>query len=150
MAGGDVLRAELAGPIEEAAKFEVLVAHHAWIGRSASLVFGGEILNDPVLEFRRLVDEIIGDAQLMADRPGIGDGLRTAAFVLGARHAVLGPELEGNADDVVALLEQKRRGRGGIDSTAHSDNDACFCLSHNMKGNLRWRPGGVKWIDGER
>ena len=124
MAGGDVLRAELVGAVDEPAELQVLVAHHARIRRAAGLVFVGEVLDDVLLEFRRLVNQVIRDAELVADGARVGDGLRAAALVLGAVHAILRPELERDADDLVALLEQQRRRGGGIHSAAHAADDA--------------------------
>ena len=73
MAGGDVLRAELVGALDEPAELEVLVAHHARIRRAAGLVFLGEVLDDLALELRRFVNEVIGNAQLVADGAGVRD-----------------------------------------------------------------------------
>jgi len=87
------------------------------------------------LKFRGLVDEIVGDAKFVADGAGVADGLRAAAFILGARDAVLRPELECDADDVEALIEQKRGGGGGIDSTAHA-NDHALTFFGNHGGTV--------------
>src|SRR5882724_2742948 len=107
MAGGDVLCAELVGALNEPSKFQILIAHDARIGSAAGLVFVGKVLNDFRLEFRRFVDEIIRDAKLITDRARIGNCLRPATFVFGPRNAILWPELEGNAHNIVTLLEQK-------------------------------------------
>ena len=124
MAGGDVVRAELAGAINKPAKFQVLIAHHARIRRAAGLVFVGEVINDVLLKFRRLVNEVIRNVELVADGARVGDGLRAAALVLGAVHAILRPQLERDADDLVALFEQQRRRGGGVHSPAHAADDA--------------------------
>ena len=52
MAGGDEGRAELIGPVNEPAKFQVLIAHHAGIGRASGLVFIGKVLDDVLLKIR--------------------------------------------------------------------------------------------------
>ena len=136
--------------LDEAAELEVLVAHHAGIGRAAGLVFIGEVLDDLALKLRRLVYEVIGDAQLMADRARVGDRLRAAAFVLGARDAVLRPQLEGDAHHVVALFQQERGGGRGIDSSAHPDYDACLLLRTHKPVNIRARRRAVKRFGGSR
>jgi len=64
----------------------------------------------------------------VADGAGVGDGLRAAAFVLGAVHAILRPELERDADDLITLLQQQRSGSRGINSPAHADDDALTLL----------------------
>ena len=113
----DVLRAELIGALDEAAEFQILVAHDARVGRAAGFVFIGEILNHLGLKFRGFVDEIIGNAEFVADGAGVADGLRAAAFVLGPRHAILRPEFEGDADHIVSLFKQKPRGSRGVNSS---------------------------------
>src|SRR5947208_11880496 len=56
----------------------------------------------------------------MGDGARIGDRLRTAAFVLRARDAVLWPDFHRHPNDVVALLAQQIAGDTRVDSTAHS------------------------------
>ena len=128
MAGGNKLRAELVRAVNEPAELQILVAHHARVRCATGLVFIGEVLDDVLLEFRRLVNEVIRDVELVADRARVGDGLRAAAFVLGAVHAILRPELERDADDIKTLLDQKRRRRRGINSSAHAADDALTLL----------------------
>jgi hypothetical protein len=128
MAGGDELRAELVRAINQPAKLQILIAQHAGIRRAAGFVFVGEVTNDVLLEFCRLVNQVIRDAELVADGTRVGDGLRAAAFVLGAVHAILRPELERDADDLITLLQQQRGGSGGVHSTAHADDDALTLL----------------------
>ena len=106
----------------------MLVAHHAGVGRAAGLVFGGKIIDDVGLEILGLIDEIVANAEVVADGTGIGDGLRAAAFILHAGDAVLRPELERDTDDFVALLNQQRGRRGGIHPAAHPAKDARFFL----------------------
>ena len=113
MSRRDKIRAELVRAVNQSSELQILIAHHTRIRRAAGLVFIGEILDDVLLEFRRLVNEVIRDVELVADRARVGDGLRAAAFVLGAVHAILRPELQRDADDIVALLDQKRRRRRG-------------------------------------
>ena len=128
MSGGDELRAKLVRAVNQPAKLQILIAHHARIRRAAGLVFVGEVLDDVLLEFRRLVNQVIRNVELVADGARVGDGLRAAAFVLGAVHAILRPELERDADDLVALLQQQRRRGGGVHSPAHAADDALTLL----------------------
>ena len=146
MAGGDVLRAELVRALDEPAELQILVAHHARVRRAAGLVFIGEVLDDVLLKLGRFVDEVIRDAKLVADRPGVRDGLRSAALVFGAVDAVLRPELERDAHHVVALLQQQGRGGGGIHSSAHADHDACLLLRTHEPVNIR---GLAQAVNGE-
>src|SRR5271170_2319784 len=128
MAGGDELRAELVRAVNEPAKLQILIAHHAGIRRAAGLVFVGEVLDDVLLEFRRLVNEVIRDVELVADAARVGDGLRAAALVLGAVHAILWPELERDTNDLVALFQQQHRRGGGVHSTAHATDNTLTLL----------------------
>ena len=143
VASGDILRPELVCPLDEPPELEVLVAHHARVRRAARLVFVGEVLDDLALKLRRLVNQVIRNAQLVAHGPRIRDRLRPAALVLGARHAVLRPKLERDAHHVVALLEQQRGRSGGIHSSAHAHHDACLLLLNHKPVNIRAEPKPV-------
>src|ERR1700722_11446591 len=92
MTGGNVIRPELISPVDEPAEFKVLVAHHARIRSATGLVLVGEVLNDVLLKFRRLINQVVGNIEFVANRPGIGDRLGTATFVFGAVDAILRPE----------------------------------------------------------
>ena len=98
--------AELVRAVNEPAELQVLIAHHARVRCAAGLVFVGEVTDDVLLEFRRLVNEVIRNTERVADGAGVGDGLRAAAPVLGAIDTILRPEFKGDADDLIALLEQ--------------------------------------------
>jgi hypothetical protein len=128
MSRRDKIRAKLIRAVNQSAELQVLIAHHARIRRATGLVFVREILDDVLLEFRRLVNQVIRHAEFVTDSARIGDGLRAAAFVLGAIHAILRPELERDADDIKTLLDQKRRRRRGIYSSAHAADDALTLL----------------------
>ena len=107
MAGGDLVRTQLPRPADERAEFQPLIAHHARVGCAAGLVFLGEVIDDLLLEIRRLIHQVVRDVELVGHRPRIGNGLGSAALVLGARYAILRPELESDADHVIALLKQQ-------------------------------------------
>ena len=63
----------------------------------------------------------------------VGDGLRTAALVLGPRDAILRPDLHRHANDVVTLLAQQIAGDAGIDPAAHTEKDALFLRVHRAR-----------------
>src|ERR1041384_3117247 len=69
----------------------------------------------------------------MSDAARIRNRLRSAAFVLGSRDAVLRPDLHRHADDLVALLAQQIAGDAGIDSAAHAKEDALFLSLHRAR-----------------
>jgi len=133
MAGGNVLRPQLVRAVNQPAELEILIAHHTRVRRAPGLVFVRKVIDDVLLKFRRLVNEVIGDIQLMADCTRIGDGLRAAALVLGAVHAILRPELERDADDLIALFEQQRRRGGGVHPPAHAADHALTLLRIHKK-----------------
>ncbi len=64
--------------------------------------------------------------------------LRPAALVLRAVHAILRPELERDANDLVTLLQQKRRRGGGINSTAHATDHALALYANLQKDIIRF------------
>lgn len=102
----DEICSELIRARDEGAELEFLIAHHARIGSASGFVFIGEVLDDLLLELLGFVDEIIRDAEFVANGARIHDGLGAAAFVFGPRHTVLGPQFESDTYDVVALFEQ--------------------------------------------
>ena len=114
MAGGDALGADAAGGLEELVELQVVVAERAGDGRAAGEVFADEGLDDVLLEAALLVDDVVGDAELLGDAACVVDVVERAAAsgdLLGdaflASQAALVPELKGEADEGVALgLEQ--------------------------------------------
>jgi len=113
-----------------------LVAHDAGVGGASGFIFVGKILDDVFLELGGFVDEVVGDVEFVADGAGVGDGLGAAAFIFGAVDAVLGPEFEGDANDVEALLDEQGGGGGGIDSAAHTTNDALVCIGLHRSDSI--------------
>ena len=122
VAGGDAVGADLAGGDEELVELEVVVAEGAGDGGAAGEVLGDEGLDDFGFEAVLLVDDVVGDVELLgyvACVVDVVDGAAAAldgfghAFVSG--EAALVPELEGEADEGVALerggVRRRRRSR---------------------------------------
>ena len=124
MAGSNVLRSKLIRAVNQAAELEVLIAHHTRIGRAAGFIFVGKILNHLGLKLLCFINQVIRNSQFVAHRPRIGNRLRPAAFILGARNTILRPKFKRDSDNVVALIEQKRCRCRGIDASAHANNNA--------------------------
>ena len=106
MPGRQGIEAEPKRAVEEAAELEVAVALDAGIRRSPECVrldVGGD---DPLLELLGEVEDVVVDPEPGRDPAGVVDVTDRAA----ARVACSAPELQGGSDDVVALLEQQRRG----------------------------------------
>ncbi len=128
VAGGDEFGTDLAGGEEELVELEVIVAEGAGNGRAAGEVLGDEGADDLGLEAVLGVDEVVGDAEVLGDVAGVVDVVDGAAAALdGLGHglavrgaatgeATLVPELEGEADEGVALGVQECGDGGGIDS----------------------------------
>ena len=126
MARGDELRAELVRALEQRAELQMLVAQDARIGRASSPVFSGKMSDDLLLKLFRVVNQMKRDAEMVANGAHVGRRARPAALELVVvwRKTVVLPEFERDADDVIALLDQQRRGRGRIHSAAHAANNA--------------------------
>ena len=130
MAGGDAVGADLAGGDEELVELEVVVAEGAGDGGASGEVLGDEGLDDFGFEAVLLVDDVVGDVELLgyvACVVDVVDGAAAAldgfghAFVSG--EAALVPELEGEADDLVSLGAQECGDGGGVDSSGHGYGD---------------------------
>ena len=93
VAGGNIVGPQLIGTIDKPAEFQVLIAHHTRIGRAAGLVFISKVLNDVLLKILSLIDEVITDAEIVADRAGVAKRLRAATFILSTGNAILRPKL---------------------------------------------------------
>ena len=110
--------------VPEIPEFEFLVAHDTRIRGASGLVLFGEVIDDQTLEWDSLIDHVMGNPQCVGDAACVGDRLRAAAFVLGPGHAVLGPELHGDTDDLPPLLFQKPSGHARVNATAHPNDNA--------------------------
>ena len=122
VAGGDAVGADLAGGDEELVELEVVVAEGAGDGGAAGEVLADEGLDDFGFEAVLLVDDVVGDVELLGYVAGVVDVVDGAAAALdGFGHALVSgeaalvPELEGEADDRVALrsaaVRRRRRSR---------------------------------------
>jgi len=113
MPGGDAVGTDLTGGDEELVELEVVVAEGAGDGRAAGEVLADEGLYYFRLETVLLVDDVVRDVELLGYVARVVDVVDAAAAALdGLGHAfvsgkaALVPELEGEADDLVALGTQ--------------------------------------------
>ena len=104
--------AEFLAALDERAEFELLIAHHTGIWRSSGAILGCEILNDLLLKVLSLIHQIEWDAESVGYAAGIHHGLWATALVFGTGEAILRPQFERDAYDIVALFLQQG-GRGG-------------------------------------
>ena len=101
------LGADAARGLEELVELEVVVAERAGDRRAAGEILVDEGADHILLEALLLVDDVVGNAEVLGDAAGVVDIIeRAAAAGLGcvgdavlAGEAGLVPELEGEADD---------------------------------------------------
>ncbi len=70
------------GPLQERAKLDPLIADNARIGSPALQVFLAEITDDFLFEKLPQVEDVMGDAQHLADPPGVIHRIEGAASAL--------------------------------------------------------------------
>ena len=100
VAGGDALRAQGQGVVEERLELDLGVAQHVGVGRAARAVLGEEAREDALAVLGGEVDRLDLDADLLRDRDGVDQVLaRRAVLVV----VVVLPVLHEEADHVVAL-----------------------------------------------
>ncbi len=157
VSGGDALGADLTGGGEEGVELEVVVAKGARDGGATCEVLGDEGLDDLVFEAVLLVDDVVGDVELLGYAAGVVDVVDGAAASLDCfghagvpAEAALVPELEGESDEGVALGAEKCGDGGGVDSSGHGYGDG-FWLRHRysliVSRNEWGGTGAVAWVD---
>src|SRR5438270_6808992 len=102
----------------------MIVAEAARDGRASGKIIGDEGADDVAFEALFVIDDVIGNADVLGDAACVVDiveGAAAAGHLLGhalvSGEAALVPELHGQADDVVSLGAQHGGNGGGIDST---------------------------------
>ena len=79
MAGGEAIGAEIAGEAEQIGELHPLVAGDAGDRRAPARIFVGEALDHGVAEAALIVEDIMGDAEPVGDRPRVVNVLAGAA-----------------------------------------------------------------------
>ena len=125
VAGGEVVAFERGQAVEEGAVLDVLVAAQAGVRGAAGGVFGHEAVHHRLAEAVFEVHDVVADAELAGHPAGVVDVFDAAALLASGElgGTLLGPEAHGDADDVVALLDEEGGGDGAIDSAGHADDD---------------------------
>ena len=125
MAGRDGLAVvEVPGPAEQRPELDVGVAVDARARRPAVEIRVEERLEDAGVELALEVHHVERDAELGGDAAGVIRGVERAAALLELRVRV-GDVVEAHpdADDLVALLVEERRGDRRVHATRHRDED---------------------------
>ena len=140
MAGRQYCGAELARGHQEIAEFDCLIALDAWDRRFAGHIACRKAINHRFFEPLLVVEHVMGNADPRGHCAGIVNVAAGAAgpFAVGCRAMVV--ELQGDADDVIALLGQQRRGHRRIHPARHRH--------HHPR--LRGRSFEVKGVQGQR
>ena len=120
------------------------------LGVRPTRVLGYEGVDDVLAEGVLEVHHVVANAELAGDAAGVVDILDAAALLVAAKlvGALLGPEAHGDADDVVALLDEEGGGDGAIDTAGHGADDAgsihgCATILTSAAGGMEralWNP----------
>jgi hypothetical protein len=113
-------------------ELEVVVAERAGNRRAAGEVLATKGGPHP-LEALLLVDDVVGNAQVLGHAAGVvhivqraaAAGLRRVGNAVLAGQPRLVPELEGQADDRIAAVGEHRRNRRGVDPSGHGYGNGC-------------------------
>ena len=138
VAGGDAVGADGARGLEQLVELEMVVAERAGNGRAAGEILVDEGPDHVALEALLLVDDVVGNAEVLGDVARVVDIVeRAAAAGLGcignamlAGEAGLIPKLEGEADDGLAVaVGEHGRYRRGVYPSGHGYGDGCWLQS---------------------
>jgi hypothetical protein len=115
VAGGEVVEAEQACPLQQGAELDHAVALDTRVGCGALRVRAHIRIHHAVSKRRGVVEHVVGDPELGGDPACVLDVGHAATAGIG----LAAPELQRDARDVVALAQQQSRGYGRVDSAAH-------------------------------
>src|SRR6185437_206145 len=126
VAGGQQVCANLPSRDQKLIKLQVVVAQSARDGRAPGKILGDKRTHHVALKPLLVIDNVVGNAQVLGHGARVVDILNGAAAPLDVlRHALatgepaLVPELHGQANHVVAFGAQHGRDGGGIDTARH-------------------------------
>ncbi len=116
--GRDMGRVEAASNLGQIAELHSTIAAHAGDRRASRLVFGDEWVHHMLAKRRALIEDVVGNAEVLAGATRVVSILgSTASTDLGL--AVRIPEMKGYADQLVSGFMQERRGHRGVHPAAH-------------------------------
>ncbi len=121
VAGGDRVRTQRHGVVEEGLELDLGIAQHIRVGRAAGGVFAQEVGEHAVLVFGGKVDRLDVHADQVGHRHHV-DPVLAGRAVLAV--VIVFPVLHEQADDLVALLLEQPRRDGGIHPAGHADDHA--------------------------
>ena len=123
------------------------------MGRTALLVLSAEVVNNVGLELPLHVEDVVGNAQAVADDTGVVHVVHGAAapVVVGQVGLVQAVELHGDAHHIITLPLQKQGGHRGIYAAAHRDDYSVALRSCHSEISVPYgtkgdKDGGVRQI----
>ena len=125
----DLRCAEAVGDDEELVELHPAVARRARARRLPGEVGVDERRDHGALEELAPVEGVVGKAELVGRAPRVVLVFGRAAAAMPAHVLAVVPEVQGDADDLVPLVDEARGGHGGVDPSAHGDDDAAV-LAH--------------------
>ena len=137
MAGGERVRPQIAGDVQQIAELHALIAAHAGDRRLAAQVGVGEILDHRLAEARLVVEHVVADAEAVGDPAGVVDVLAGATGAGPRPRRVLRVELERDAHDLITGLRQQGGGDRRIDAAGHGDDHARAAAKAEIDGGYR-------------
>src|SRR5208282_3444436 len=84
VSGGQVVRPQATGLVQQRPKLEVTVAGDTRVRGAAGVILPAEVADHPVLKLRTEIQDVVGDAQLPGYPPGIVDGRQPTATAVAA------------------------------------------------------------------
>ena len=123
MAGDELRRAEAIGQGDHRVDAELAVAEHAGVGSAALRVAAQERADHAGAELVLEVEGQVRDAERVGDPAGAEHRLGRAAAALPVG-ALVGPELEGDRDQLAPGLPLPQGGDRRVDAAAERDQDA--------------------------
>ena len=110
VAGRHDLGAQAPGAIQQCRKLQIAVAARAWDRRAAGGVFGDEVGDHLFLELAFTVDQVVGDSDRCRDPARVVQIVERTARAEACLPLPLVVQLHRQANDLVALLREKRSG----------------------------------------
>jgi hypothetical protein len=137
VAGGDAARADPLRGLEELVELQVIVAERAGDGRAPGQVLGDKGADDVRFKALLLVDDVVGNAQMLGDAAGVVDIIQRAAAagLRRVRNAVLAGQprlilkLKRQPNDSATVMGEHRRDGRGVYPSGHGYGDG-FGLGH--------------------
>ncbi len=123
MAGRQRIGAQIARGRQKVGKFDRLVAGNAGDRRFAGNIAFGEGIDHRFAETLFVVENIMRDAQHLADAAGIIDILAGTARTSTVHGSAMVVKLQGNTENVIALAFEDAGDHGTIDTAGHGDDD---------------------------